>query len=89
MCSCTCSVFKWLFAGQCDSELFLSLCVNYHMTAADASTPFVVPLLARSIIDTGLHLGGVLTPSHSATNTRKCLSQLAFLLYLEIEGLFG
>lgn len=58
-----------LFAGLCDSDLFVSLCVNYHMTAADTSTPFVVPLLAQSIIDTGLHLGGASTPSHPAMNT--------------------
>lgn len=69
MCSCACSVFKWLFAGLCDSELLVSLCVDYHVTAADTSTPFEVPLLAQSIIDTGLHLGGVLTPSHPAMNT--------------------
>ena len=46
------------------APVFARLCVNYHMTAADTSTPFVVPLKTVSIIDAGPHLVGVLTPSH-------------------------
>ena len=65
-----------LKANQLISERLSS--VNYHMTAAGASTPFVFPLLTASIIDTGLHLVYTQPGAHKGV-----FHNCAFLPYLK------